>query len=101
MFHSHSHNEEVFGIFTAFLQNAIEGKDAYKSIVNPIIQDAHSLAIGEKDFYKINRSNFPVIVYLVEKEHEYFRIIQPNNITKDNYTHILDLVTQQRDLLVY
>lgn len=100
MFYSHSYNEEAFEYFASFLNNVILGNMSYKDVVTPIISDAHKLATGEKDFYKIDRRGYSIIVYLVEKEKKYFQALDVNNLSKENYLHILGLVRAQKDLFV-
>ncbi len=66
MYYSHSYQDETFEFFVAFLQNALKGIPMYKELVQPVIQDAHLLATGEKNYFTVNRDNYSIIAYLVE-----------------------------------
>jgi hypothetical protein len=99
MFHSHSIQDNAFNYFASFLENAITGNKSYEDLVKPTIMDAHLLATGEKNYYNIGRDNFQVITYLVEKEKSYFAAINIDSMQLADYSHILNLVTSQRDVI--
>jgi hypothetical protein len=96
MYHSHSYQDETFDFFVTFLKNAIQGDASYKQLVHPVITDAHLLATGEKDYYTINRDNYSVITFLVEADTPYFRQLDTNHLTNDDYTQILQYANTQR-----
>ncbi|WP_291914874.1 hypothetical protein [Chitinophaga sp. CB10] len=100
MFYSHSLEDNKFDFFVSFLIYIVKGDLSYVNLVTPIIKDAHELANGQKDFYSIDRNNFPIIVHLVETEREYFRALNADHLTTDQYQHILNLVSQQREVAV-
>ena len=98
MYHSHSLQDNAFNYFASFLENAIIGSKPYENLVKPIIEEAHLLATGERNYYTISRDNFQVITFLVEREHPFFANLNMENITTTDYSYILDLVTAQRDI---
>jgi hypothetical protein len=91
MYYSISSNDKKFAFFTNYLNNIISGNLQYIDIVRPIISDAHELASGTKDFYTIDRYGFPLIVYLVEKEKDFFRTIDAGNLNTNDFIHILEI----------
>lgn len=97
MYHSHSYKDESFGFFVSFLQMAIQGNVNYQQLVDPVINDAHLLAIGKKDYYTINRDNYSVISYLVEADSDYFKQLDTDQLTNDDYSRILQYVNKQRE----
>lgn len=98
MLYSHSHQEQSFDYFASFLRNVLRGENQYKALVEPVIEDVKSLAKNEKDFFKVSNQSFDVIVYLAQKEPNYF-IHLGANLTNQDYEHILGLVTAQREVI--
>lgn len=101
MYYSISLNDKKFAFFINYLNNIIEGDTQYEDIIKPIISDAHALAIGTKDYYSIDRYGFPLIVFLVEKEKEYFKTIDLENINSEDYKHILSVANQVNSEINY
>lgn len=97
MYHSHSYQDEAFDFFVTFLKNAIQGDTKYEELVRPIIDDAHLLAKGERNYYTIGRDNYSIITYLVEVDHTYFENLNTGHLTSDDYTRILQLANSQRE----
>lgn len=99
MYHSYSYQDEAFDFFVTFLNNTLEGNESYKSLVNPIINEAHLLAKGEKDYYSINRNNYSIITYLAENDKDFFSSLNINRLSEENYRHILEIANSQRHAL--
>lgn len=97
MLYSHSHQEQSFDYFASFLRNVLRGESQYKALVEPVIENVKSLA-KEKDFFKVSNQSFDVIVYLAQKEPDYF-IHLGTNLSNQDYEHILQLVTAQREVI--
>lgn len=95
MYYSHSLEDNKFDFFVSFLGYILKGDNRYKALVQPILKDAQDLANGNKDFYTIDRDTFPIVVYLVEKERDYFRGLNLETLSIDNYNHILQLVNER------
>ncbi|NSL89331.1 hypothetical protein ECE50_020990 [Chitinophaga sp. Mgbs1] len=95
MFYAHSLEDNKFDFFISFLGHVLKGDENYKSLVQPIIEEAHALANGSKNFYTIDRDGFPIIVYLVEKEHEFFKTLNPAALSLSQYDHIYNLVNNR------
>jgi len=98
MYYSHSLQDEKFDFFASFLRESISGNNSYKPQIDTIIRDAHRYANGIIDIYSVDRSGFPIIVYLVKVAKDYFNNINIDNLTEENYKHILSLITKQRDV---
>ena len=98
MLYSHSHQEQSFDYFASFLRNVLRGEDQYKALVEPVIEDVRSLAKKEKDYYKIANQSFDVIVYLAQKDPDFFTQLD-RELTKKDYEHILELITTQREVI--
>jgi hypothetical protein len=96
MYHSHSYKDESINFFVTFLQNALQGNQSYQQLVLPVIRDAHFLALGEKDYYTINRDNYSIITFLVEADSDYFKKLDVDHLTQDDYSRILQYTNQQR-----
>jgi hypothetical protein len=99
MYHSHSYQDEAFGVFVSFLRNVINGDQKYAELILPIITDAHELATGEKTYFTINRDNYTIITFLVESSKDYFQTLNTGNIIKSDYQRILEVVSSQRELV--
>lgn len=98
MFYSHSIEDDKFDFFVSFLGHILKGDNQYRDLVIPIISDAHTLSTGEKNVYTIDRNSFPIIVYLVEKEKDYFQQLDINALNNSHFEHILEIVSQQREV---
>jgi hypothetical protein len=79
---------------------AIQGNVNYQKLVIPVINDAHLLAIGEKDYFTINRDNYYVISFLVEADSDYFKQIDIDQLSNADYSRILQYVNKQRDVFL-
>jgi hypothetical protein len=99
MLRSHSAQEQTFDYFASFLRNILSGQDRYKQLIEPVISDAKSLAKNEKDYFTISRNGFEVIVFLAKKDPKFFVDLNVNNLSLQDYTHILNLITAQKDLI--
>ena len=100
MLYAHSLQETKFDYFASFLKNVIKGDNRYINVITPLINDARMLALGEKDYFQIDRNSFDVIVHLAEKDPNFLRHINIEHLSPQDYEHILNLVTSQRDLIV-
>jgi hypothetical protein len=100
MLYSHSHQEKAFDFFASFIRNVLDNDVRYESMVLPVIKDAKSLASHEKDHFAVNRTSYDVIVYLAEKDPDFFKHLNTEHISKDEYQHILSLLTAQQELIL-
>lgn len=100
MLYSHSHQEKAFDFFASFIRNVLNEDSRYVSMVQPVIRDAKSLVTGEKDHFAVNRKAYDVIVYLAQKDPEFFRALDTDQISIDQYKHILNLITAQQELIL-
>jgi hypothetical protein len=100
MLRSHSNQEQTFDYFASFLRNVLSGEEKYKQLIEPVILDAKSLANKEKDYFSIGRNSFGVIVFLAQKDPQFFSNLNVNNLSTQDYQYILDLITKQRDLII-
>ena len=88
MLYSHSHQEQSFDYFASFLRNVLRGEDQYKALVEPVIHDARLLAKKEKDYYKITTQSFDVIVYLAQKDPDFFSKLDRDLSTQSHVGHL-------------
>jgi len=100
MYYSHSAIDDQFNFFISFLTHAINGEKKYEAIVSPIIQDAHGLAIGEKNVYNIDRNNYQIIIYLIDNDFDFLKSVNIKDITKEDYKHVLDILTKPREISI-
>lgn len=98
MYYSHSFQDETFDFFASFLREAIAGNVNYRELVEPIIQDVYYFVNGQRSIYNISRSNFDVVVYLAQNDSEYFKGINPDDISQNDYNHILNVISSQREV---
>lgn len=99
MLYSRSFEAQKMGFFVTLLEQVINGHDGYRSLVDPIIKDVHDLATQVKNYYTIDRDGYPIILYLYNKDIDYFRHLNVDNISLPNYEYILGLFSQQRNLI--
>jgi hypothetical protein len=100
MLRSNSNQEKTFDYYASFLKNILCGEEKYKSLIEPVISDAKSLVKKEKDYFTISRNGFEVIVFLAKKDPHFFSTLDIQNPSHQDYQHILNLITSQRDLIV-
>lgn len=98
MLYSHSHQEQSFDYFASFLRNVLRGENQYKALVQPVIDEAKLLARQEKDVFKVANQGFEVIVYLAQKDPEFFTCLN-RELSEKDYQYILDLITTQREVI--
>jgi hypothetical protein len=97
MYYSHSLHDESLDFFESFIREIIAGKNNYKHLVEPIITDTHLYVLGEKDIYSVNRSGFTVIVFLAKTATDFFKTINPENVSANDYDYILNVISSQRE----
>lgn len=100
MYHSHSYQDAAFDFFITFLKNAIKGDDKYKELIKPVIQETHQLVKGEKNYYTIDRGNYPIITYLAESDPEFFESIDTENLHTGDYSRILDDINSKGEFTI-
>lgn len=100
MLRSHSNQEQTFDHYASFLRNILVGEEKYKPLIEPVISDAKSLVRKEKDYFTISRSGFEVIVFLAKKDPGFFSNLNVGTLSQQDYQHILNLITAQRDVIV-
>lgn len=93
MLRSHSSHEQTFDYYASFLRNILEGQENYKPLIQPIIDDTKLLAEKNLDYFSINRNGFEVIVYLAKREPHFFLGLNTENVSNEDYAHILELIT--------
>lgn len=98
MLYSHSYQERALDSFASFLRNVLAGDDRYKPLVEPVIKGTKSLVKHEIDYFGVDRSAYDIIVFLAETAPEFFKDINLENISKDDYDFILKLITAQREM---
>lgn len=98
MYYSHSYQDEVFSFFISFLNNSIAGDKKYQSLVDPIINEAHQLAVGEKNYYSIDRNAYQIITFLVEANKDFFAKLNANELKESDYKTILEIASSQKEI---
>ena len=96
MLHSRTPEDRKISFFISLLRHLIEGNEEYAHFVNPVIADVRALSIGEKSYFTVDRDNYPIIVYLFDKDKEYFANLDLDNVTLGNYQDISSMLQQQR-----
>lgn len=99
MLRSHSNQEQTFDYYASFLRNILSGQDNYKALIQPVIDDTKSLVEKRLDYFSINRNGFEVIVYLAKKAPDFFSELNTENVSNEDYAHILQLITTSSDLI--
>ncbi len=92
MIYSHNVEDDKFSLFTLFVKSLLSGEKKYEGIVNPVLKDAHELAVKEKDVQEIDKDNFSIIIYLERKNPEFIKKIQPDHISDEEYKTVLSLL---------
>ena len=98
MLHSHSIEESRFSSFALFLSYLVDGVDKYKGAVDKVLLDAHDLATGEKDIYSVDRSNYPITVYLKDSDPKFFKDLNLQMIKRSDYQKVLSIIEKQGSL---
>jgi len=100
MLRAHTNQEQIFDYYASFLRHVLSGEDKYKALVEPVISDTKLLIQKQKDYFTISRNGFEVIVFLANKDPQFFAGLNTANISNNDYQHILNLIMQQKDLIV-
>lgn len=99
MLKSHSSQEQTFDYYASFLRNILNGQENYKVLIQPVINDTKLLVEKQTDYFSINRKGFGVIVFLAKKAPNFFTELNTENISNEDYAHILQLITTPSDLI--
>ncbi|HRH03409.1 MAG TPA: hypothetical protein PLN13_09310 [Bacteroidia bacterium] len=101
MLHSHSVENEKFGLFILFLNHLLSGEKKYEETINNVLIETRALVKGEKDVYTVNRDTFPIIIYLSKRNKTFFESL-PNtkSFDKQVYTDLFSLLDRQRPISI-
>lgn len=100
MLYSRSSEDEKFAFFSNFLEHILKGKDEYMPFVQTVIKDAHDLVNGNKNYYTIDREDYPIIVFLAQENLPFFQNLDINQISTKDYKDILGMISKQREVMV-
>jgi len=89
-----------FTIFSLYLREIIKGELDYKDNVVAVINEAKDLTLGNKNYYNIDRYNYPIIVFLSSKVPDFFRTLDTTNIGNNEYSTLLKCIESQRPICV-
>ncbi|MEO9872404.1 hypothetical protein [Ekhidna sp.] len=95
MLYSKSHSSESFSLFTLFISQYLNGQAKYKDIIDNVIVEAHSLAIGEKQIFQVDRDKLKIIVHLKNADTKFFQRIDPDQLKIDDYRKLKTLLSQE------
>ncbi|UFH54818.1 hypothetical protein [Spirosoma sp. KNUC1025] len=99
MLYSWSSEDKKITLLKSLLGSIVEGDEKFVPIVKPIISDVHALSQGSKSYYNIDRNNYRLIMSLYTKNKEFFRNINPEELTIDDYQDILDIISNRPNLV--
>ena len=99
MLHSRSIQNQKLSFFANMLEFVLNGSEQYEPLLLSVINDAHELSNGTKNYYTIDRDEYPVIVHLVKTDKEYFKNLDISNLKLDNYQHILGSLKNSSPLI--
>jgi hypothetical protein len=97
--YSHTYQEKAFDFFASFIRNVLNGDGRYVTMVQSVINDAKSLATNEKDHFSVDRKAYDLIVYLAEKDSDFFKHLDTSHLTQEQYQYILELLTEQQEMI--
>ncbi len=92
MLYSHSLEDDKLNLFVLFLNHLLKGNEKYKTTVDEVISEAHDLAVDKKNLYSIDRSLYQIIVFLKNKEPEFFADLDTNSLDKTVYQKVFDII---------
>ncbi len=95
MFFSHKIEDEKFILFSLFINNILNGKKEFSSKVDFVVKEAKALITGEKDYYSINRDNYPITVFLSRNADSFLQTINPDTLTDQDYKKLLEIIELQ------
>ena len=98
MLYSRSLEDRQLSFFQSLLWHVVNGDDKYKSLVDPVVEDAQALVTGAKDYFTIDRDNYHVIVYLAEHDTSFLRDLDIGAITPRDYEYISKALSEQRQI---
>lgn len=92
-------DEKKINLFIRFLKLFIGGTDVYKSLILDVVVEAQELSIGNKNYYSIDRDNYPIIVGLAKNNQHFFAKLNTKMLTSQDYEHILNSLVLYRNSL--
>lgn len=96
MLYSQTIEGEQINFFRSMLRHVLNGELEYKNLVNPVIENARALADGTKNYFTVNRDSYHVIVYLAQKDGNFFRQLNTDQLTAPDYQRVDTLLAEQR-----
>ena len=98
MLYSQTIEDRQISFFRSMLWHVLNGEKEYKSFSDPVVQDVTALVLGHKNYFTVDRDAYYTIVFLAQKDPEFFKTLDIQQLTEENYEHINRTLTGQRQL---
>jgi hypothetical protein len=98
MLYSQPIDRKQIRFFRSMLVHVLNGDQTYKTLIDPIIKDAHALVTGAKNSYTIDRDTYHVIVRLADSDGPFFCQLDTQNLTPSDYRHVDTILAGQPQL---
>lgn len=96
MFYSKSIDEIKVNFFLNLLLDKMAGNALQEdNYIQAVLADTKALATGDKSFYTIDRDNYPIIAALHDHDPNYFRDLDIEHLTNEDYRKIHKLLLNQ------
>lgn len=102
MYFAQNNTRTQFELYLTFLAEVVDNNsEAYKTFFQNIISEVRGLCIGQLTYSNLSREHFDIIAILANNHPEFFREIDVNNITLENYQQLLNFLSADVDQLAY
>jgi len=91
--------ENNFDIYLALLDELLKGRDINRvNIFKRIFSETRALVLGEKTYYQLDRDTYRIVSFLAGNFGDYFRSVEPNNLSKENLQRLQEYLTSHTEL---
>ncbi len=97
---SHNPQDQELDFFITFLDNAINGRQEYRNLVIPIIEDAVKLVKKEKSLSDLERTGLNVKFSLYQNAPDFLNNLNLSNISNDDLLKIQEILGSSRQHII-
>lgn len=98
MLYSQTIEDRQISFFRSMLWHVLNGEQDYKNFVDPVVKDVIALVREQKNYFTVDRDAYHTIVFLAQKDPEFFRTLDIQQLTEEDYEHINRTLMGQRQL---
>jgi len=102
MYFAQNNTRNQFELYLSFLGEIVDHNNQnYKAFFQGILRDTRALSTGEINYSNLSAEHFDIISVLSEKHKDYFRDIDVDHLTTENFNQILTFLKTDVEQLAY